>query len=571
MIQPFSARADGWPHGPRRVVLVGPPGTGKTRSAMTAWLVPALSAGVSPRDVLACSFTNAAADEIVDRLVAQLGGDEKAFRWTSTTIHSEAYRLVREVMPGVKGPKKERDLAPDEVEDDAPDEDADLRRAARTVWDFARSTLAPGDTIEERLEAVISVPRFASDRRVARHDVRALAAEVASYETEKRTANRVDFTDMLELALERGEVPGRELVVVDEAQDLSPLQWLVVASWAKRARVVVLIGDGDQAIHRWCGADANPIRHYAAQADWVVRRLDKSHRVPRLAHAMARALILRDPDRMDAPYEPADHDGEVLEGDHFEVVQVLDAAVRQGRDVLVLGRAKRLLASGLAATMARNGIPYLCDRGRGYSPLGAPSANACARALVALRAGELMDLEDVRALLQALPARGFFPSRQKKTTQVAVNEWPAGCRVPVAAIETLGMTLGPLLEGDLCDALRFPLEATEDERDRPAQLALLVERWGREVLRERGPADRGITLTTMHASKGREADTVVLDLAAPKPVARAIAELDAVPDERRLLYVAITRTRDQLLLVRSPGDLGDLLELGCAPVSEAVA
>ena len=562
---PLDLRTDGWGFGPRRLVLFGPPGTGKTRSALDGWIVPALRSGVGPGEILATSFTNAAAEEIsarVARSLPELDPDELG--WCSSTIHAEALRTLPDHlrMPVLGAGDRRKRMAEDEDPDGLESEklgsgDQRLLAAALTVWDYVRATVAEGATTLDRVESVQGV--FAGDKRFAEFSAEDLAREIETYEKQKIAAKKIDFSDMLELAANHGQVPHRRLLIVDEAQDLSRLQWIVVHRWIQAAEHVVVIADPDQAIHEWAGADPAPILSLARGGSWAVRRLAKSHRVPARAHRLARRLILADPTRLAAPYEPADRQGEVRELEPRQVVDVLEEAARARTPVLALSRSKRLLSERLGHELVRRGVPHVSERG--YSPLGAPKVVAAARATVDLRRG-MARAEDVAQLLELLPAKGHFPPKRKAELVEEVGRWPAAALVRPRSVEALGVTLQAYLALPLGDALRLlhgDKGGHSKGRDRAAALELLVELHGEDVLRE----TPSVVLTTLHASKGREAPLVVLDLAMPKAVAHGLADGRSTPAERRLLYVGLTRTMDRLLLLRDGSwDLGNALCLG---------
>lgn len=564
---PLDPARDGWPHGPGRLVLFGPPGTGKTRSVLHTWLVPALRARVPPEDILAVSFTRAAAGEIAERLARELGCAVEDVRECSRTIHSEAFRMVRDVRPALRL-RGARDEAPRGAHESDGDEEAkdegDLRKAMLGAWSLARNLLHE-DLSEVALPEGLNRAELEADRE--------------AYEHAKSLRNEIDFTDMLSIALNEGYVRSRQLVIVDEAQDLSPLQWQLVARWGSAAQRVVLVGDPDQAIHEWCGADAGALARYAMRPGFAARRLARSYRVPAVVHQLARAVILRNEDRIDAPYEPDARPGEAWDASPLQAAREALDAWRRGESVLWLARTTKLLKAH-GTELVRQGVPFTSERG--YSPLGAPTAVAAARAVVAIRAGARAAVEDVRYMLEDLPARGFFPPRAKKETREEVGAWPGGARVARQDLEALGMELGQLLAGTLTEALTLvKLE------QRAADLARLVDLHGPEVLGETPPPQKGarggaanlstpavspngrggevrrgrVTLTTMHASKGREAALVVLDLEAPRVVARELDE--RAEAERRLLYVGLTRVRGRLLLLRAPAerDLGHVLGL----------
>lgn len=565
MIPPFSPH-DGWPAGPRRLVLLGPPGCGKTYAILETFILPALRGGVSSREVLAVSFTKAAATEIASRLARELGGEVEEYKRTSSTIHSEAYRLVRQFRdPNVRDEEPRDKIQPDELDEDGapPERSKGIRRAMRAAWDYARNTMARGQTRGDQIAAVWD--RFAGEIAFRDVELDQVIADCESYEASKEERGEIDFTDMLLLALERGEVPARELLVVDEAQDCSPLQWALIEAWSRAARRVLLVGDPDQAVHNWAGSDVRPLIARLGDPRWGARRLAQSYRVPRVAHRLARALILRDQDRVDAPYEPTPRDGQALELEPDGAVEAIEEASRAGRKVLVLARSKKLLAR-LGDALIERGTPYRAERG--YSPLTAPIAVSVTRALLALRLEGRARIRDARLLLRELPAAGHFPSKRKGKVMSEVVEWPEDAFLEVPTLEAMGVDVRDLLEGSVAAGLGVLLSPgtarkkkgkPTPSRDRGREIARIVENRGLGALDD----ELVVTLTSMHASKGREAELVVVDLEVPKPVALTIREGDE-SDERRLLYVALTRTQDVLVLVRPSEarmDMGHLLGL----------
>ena len=80
---------------------------------------------------------------------------------------------------------------------------------------------------------------------------------VKTYEGYKRTYQKIDFTDMLEEFIAMDECPRIDALFVDEAQDLSPLQWKLYDILKQKSKDIYLAGDDDQAIFAWAGADVN--------------------------------------------------------------------------------------------------------------------------------------------------------------------------------------------------------------------------------------------------------------------------------------------------------------------------
>jgi len=556
---PFRAARDGYPDGPRRLVLLGPPGTGKTRTALEGFLRPVLTPSTAEYALL-CSFTRAAAGEIRRRLAADLGGDADRYRRTASTVHAEALRLVLRAQGEVRFVGAGRPVTrADDVERVVPEDalggpewlheqirDA-RRRAALRVWDLARNRLEQPD-----------LTRAYHDAQPLDYGLDELRAEIAAYEELKREQREIDFVDLLRLAL-KIEPPLRELVLLDEAQDSSPLQWRLIERWGDAARWFVVVGDPDQSLHRWCGAA--PERLLELSGIFEVRRLAQSHRVPRAHHALAVPLIRRNRHRIDAPYVPAPRDGDVREVDLVEAVAVLGEAASTATPTLVLGRSRRVLRR-YAQELASKSTPYANERG--YGPLGDADRRRVVRTVVALGEARPVEAADTLLLLRALPARDYFPPRKKAHVLEQVDERDPGDMVRRPWLESLGVRLDRLLVGRLVDRLvRLRLATTAPLRSRLAEdLARLVEVHGEGVL-EQEPAVR---LTTFHGAKGREAELVVVDLEAPRRVVKSLFDPAEVEAERQALYVSLSRSRDRLLLVRhARRDLGR--ELGLRRVS----
>lgn len=553
---PFDPTVDGYrPDAePRQLVVLGPPGTGKSTAALRDLVLPALRV-TSPCEVLACSFTRSAAGVLCERMAQTLGGTPRDYR-SARTVHSEALRLVVAAVGKVKlvGERFRRDeddelRLPEQTAHGAPEDaaearTADMRMAALRLWDLARNRREREDL--RRAYALIQPVRYSLVE---------LTAAIGRYEAAKREVGEIDFVDLLEAALDL-QAPQRELLLVDEVQDCSPLQWALVEHWGAAARWFVLVGDPDQSVHRWCGAAPERLLELASTFD--TRRLAQSYRVPRSHHALAVPLIRRNRERLDAPYAAAPRDGSVIEVPIDEALVEIEQAAMSGGEALVLARSGAILARH-ATALSASGVPFA--RERGYSPLGSATRVAVVHGVLALRSGEPLSRGAASALLEALPAKGHFPPQAK----AAVCRQVEALRSPTIAPTTLaelGARLERLIEGTLEEALLvLRLHRDSGVRRRLAHdLATLVERRGLATLMDT-PA---VTLTTMHGAKGREASLVVVDLEAPRLVVEGFGRAPVAREtERQLLYVALTRSRERLLLVRHPRrDLGRELGLG---------
>lgn len=564
MIKLFDPARDGYGSGHQTTVLIGPPGTGKTSAVLKSWLVPAL-AELGSNDVLACSFTKAAAGEMRYRLSRDTGHDEFYLRRTCSTIHSESFRMVRlannavSVWDGSKAKPRQRvaqaiaeNPDPEEYIDDPWEKLArpcsELRAEAERIWGIARHKWPldiPGDGGLARYVSrclTFTESRFRSDE---------IAAEIKAFEAEKKSVNAIDFTDMLTCAMDC-DPPGRELVLVDEAQDLSPLQILLIEKWADVARSLVWVGDPDQGIYRFSGADGAHLTGLMDRSEDVcVRSLQQSYRVPAAVHRLARGCILHNRLRIDAPYLPADKNGDVFEAESHRVPEIAESESRSG-SVFLLARTCAALGQ-YAKDLEEAGIPFANERGA--SPMKQTAMVNLVIGLHDILSGRLVGKDQLKAVVNAIPGRprSSFLTGTKKAAQTAVNALEDGEHLRPEDITSVGLDSAEIAS---CGTLPAALAHIARLEASLPQLRI-VDRGGVQSLRH----EPSITLTTMHASKGREAHTVILDLDAPWPVRKMVRSGDAeeIEAERRVLYVALTRTLHCLVLVRGMDDLADLL------------
>ena len=333
--------------------VYGPPGTGKT-----TWLAQEVQAlleqGVPGEDIAVCSFSRAAFREFAGRLGSRIPEENLG------TIHSLAYRAIGrpslaltadalkdwnarvpdtwQITPRVKG--KGADLL--DVMD--PYEDEDNRPYGDRLYDrvvLLRNTLTP--------------MREWTEEQVHFHQ---------AWKSWMNSQGVVDFPGMLEAALAQPGGLGVRFLLVDEAQDLTPLQLQLVLKWAQGARYA-LIGDDDQSIYAFMGADGSSFLSVPVAGELV---LSQSYRVPAQVQALAQAVIRRVGRRAEKEYAPRDEDGAVMHlpvDPEWPAPAVEDALerVRAGESVLFLATAKYLL-DPLKEELLLRGEPY----GNPYAP-----------------------------------------------------------------------------------------------------------------------------------------------------------------------------------------------------------
>jgi DNA helicase-2/ATP-dependent DNA helicase PcrA len=523
------------------LVVLAPAGSGKTR-VLTRRIAHRVAIGASdPRHVLALTFTRKAAGELTDRL-GRLGlrGDATAgtfhavawgqlrARWadqgrTPPALIEHKGRLLMEVAPRATG--------------------RDLRSVAGdlgTEIEWAKARMVTPDAYAEAVAA-------AGRRSPLRAEL--VAEGYRAYETHKQRAGLVDFDDLLGLCARALEEDERfaaaqrwrfRHLYVDELQDVNALQFRLLEAWRGSGYDVTAVGDPQQAIYGWNGADAGFLldihRHWPPAE---VIELDNSYRsTPQILDAAA--SVLRGAKQPAQVVRAARADGigprvtshPTDRAEAIAIARAIRRAHAPGRpwaDQAILVRTNAQTAL-LAEALRESGIPH---RVRGSA-----------------------------AFLERSAVRGAM--RQLRSANVPLGTALADLELGLEHDES-GLPDLDLLGPDDVEARLAALAGQADERE---SLALLI-RMGRDYLRldplggagsfaawlaatirseaDGAPTGDAVDIATFHAAKGLEWAIVHLagveDGYVPIAHARTVA---ARAEEARLLYVAMTRAQAEL-------------------------
>lgn len=306
--------------------IFGPPGTGKT-----ATLERLIADYVKHESSLAVlSFTRAASHVLTGRV------DRTKIPFIGT-IHSMAYNTI--------GAAREQ-----------------VATADRFYQWF-------GDSLdEEEMAYAMSITQYMQrtgsdlDTAIAKHNMSRVAIPsylvehvVESYANWKEGNHLIDFDDMLVQA--KGKTPKFKIVVVDEGQDLSPIQWDLVVSMVDDGGTLVVAGDDDQAIFTWAGADP----HAMAQLADSKTILGQSWRIPKAVHQIAENTISKVVNRVPKTYLPRDKGGLV----HW-CSEYLPSMMRGVQHTILCRDAWTI--SEIEADLVQYGIPYKSERSIFDSP-----------------------------------------------------------------------------------------------------------------------------------------------------------------------------------------------------------
>jgi DNA helicase-2/ATP-dependent DNA helicase PcrA len=532
------------PRGP--VCVLAGAGTGKTRT-ITRRIAHLVRTGhVAPSQVLAVTFTARAAGEMRTRL-RTLGVAGVQAR----TFHAAALRQLRYFWPRVVGGDqwqllegKLRIVGQAAARAKAGTDAASLRDLAGEI-EWAKASLV---TAEGYAAAVAKLHR----------DTPAPAEQVstvyAGYEALKNRAELLDFDDLLlhtAAALEEHGAVAEEFrdryrcFVVDEYQDVTPLQQRALDAWLGDRDDLTVVGDANQTIYTFAGATPRHLLDFPRRfPEAVVVRLQRDYRSTPQVVSAANTLIssargrvagtrLQLVGQLPPGPEPdfAEHDDEAAEAS--AVAAQIKRLVADGTPASEIAVLFRINAQSEVYEQALTdvGVPYQVRGGERFF-----SRPEVRRAMTVLRAASLRTpdhdtavVDTVRAVLAPV---GLAPEPPGGAAQRA--QWESLLAIVELAEELVAV------EPD-ADLRRFAAELdTRADAAHP-------------------PTVQGVTLASLHAAKGLEWDVVFLVglVDGTLPIQHADGDDEAIEEERRLLYVGITRARRRLALSwalsRQPG------------------
>jgi superfamily I DNA/RNA helicase len=482
--------------------VFGPPGSGKTTFLLNV-VDTELQSGVHPTQIGYFAFTRKAATEARDRASAKFeqlnpGTDFPWFR----TLHSLAYHCLGVTRKDMMSPQHFAEFAAE----------AGLEIA---VSGGEEEFIVNSDN---PILNEVNIARIRGEDLRAHYNRSDMSLEWFHFEFVERAYRQykdrngvMDFTDLLERIVEVPErLPRLETLIIDEAQDLSRLQWRLVKELAARSNKLFIAGDDDQAVYAWAGADVESFLAHSG----AITVLDQSYRVPAKIHALANTVVSRIRQRQPKVWKPRQEQGSVSYHSAFENVDLTSG------EWLILAPANYLLNEVQRWLMSQG---LLFER---YGQRSIP--DSVLHAVVSwerLRSGKTINATEVKNLYKYL---GSNVQRGFKTLNALDPE-------SLFSMQNLTEKHGLLTDAIWHEAL---VKIAEDKRHYIISLL-------RRGLRLNSTAP--IKLSTIHGAKGGEADNVMLftDLST-----RFMTEYTRNPDSiNRILYVGITRARKALHVI----------------------
>lgn len=511
------------------------------------------SQGYSLLQIGFCTFTRAARREASARAAQIFGVDVETLEregWFRT-IHSAVYRLLRvpraalvnHDLDWLRGVLQEPTLgcATDEDSEDWTSNWSGRSEAqiALSWWDVARNRLMRFSDFYDEMEY-----RLAGVPALDLHDAVDI---IRKYEVAKQKDGRLDFCDLLlryvgirmhthgpEKVDPEGDIPPVPVWIFDEAQDTSPLLDLAARRLSQGCIWLYLLGDREQGIYTWAGADP------CAFLRWPVAKEDylrKSWRCAEKILTLGMKLIRSGDDLSDEikrlGMSPRCEGGTVLHDDEDNLTRYLrDPRV----PTLILARTNDQVGK-IQGRLTEAAIPWRSVRTRARFPQEAPLS--LATAFSQLERNGTLDGASWRRIIQNVPAKLLQRGTKSFFREAASAEQVRDCSLAGLVPNGATTELVEIIRSGNWVSLLKPAEQT---------MWQVAQKYP-DIAQQ--PA---IQVSTIHGSKGMQAEKVILCTRIGNgPVWRNLKTPEGAEEERRVWYVGATRARDELVLLEGPG------------------
>ena len=579
------------------LLIIAGAGSGKTRM-ITYRIASMLEKGITEDQILALTFTNKAAKEMSLRIREVTGKSLK--KLTATTFHSFGLGLLKAYIQYL-GYRNDFTLYDD-------NDTLSLVKASITAKGYELSSFNASS-----LKAHFSA--YKTEREILPEKGSAVREIYEEFLLSEKAYNTVDFDDLLVLPLrilnEHSEILRRvqdryRYIMVDEFQDTSLVQYRLVSLIAKKYRNIAVVGDDDQSIYSWRGANYRNILMF--EEDFPERRefrLERNYRSSGNILSAANALIVHNSERKDKKLWTDGGDGERLiiqrHKNGEEEAQWVSTRIRKlmreykynFRDFAVLVRTNTLLSS-LETAFIENRIPVKISGGSSFFDrkevrdflcylkviansrddnsllriINTPRRSIGRTTIEKLRSYQEKDNSTLEEALSKYSLSSDFNSKTQegmKSLITMLGKWRAMIRTPERLIPAIlrDTRYDIALREEFPESdkiVSFKLHSISFLNDRLTRFfkenenkTLLDYLHSVSVIGsdEKTDDDTAVNLMTMHASKGLEFKVVFLCGIEDNiiPSKRALEE-DArnIEEERRLFYVAITRAREKLFI-----------------------
>jgi len=536
-----------------KTIIFGFPGTGKTYSLMQK-LEKLFNNGINPLDICFCTFTKSASNEAKERAVNKFGLKKEDLTYFGT-IHSLCFRrfcMNKEVVT-IKHLSQFFKIKNLEYQPINTDEELlsgetfgdEVGNKLMHFYDLIRITECKkiSEINESELKLLFHKHKISEENFIPifsnvfnPHKV------LCDYEKFKEENNLVDFVDMLLMAYKSKWVIPTKILIVDEAQDLSPIQWAIYDNWKQNKEQVFLAGDDDQSIYGFHGSDPSRLLREGKESD-NREILKTTWRLRRNIHNYCLDYVnnnIKKENRIVKEVIASKEGGEVIEEDIGGNLERVLEFIRKDKITYILFRTNSYKRQFISEVLLPCGIDYWEIRGQSLWSLKSISLF---NAIVKLKNGEPLNVIETAYLIDSVSGKYKLLRRGLKSQfkdMIKKEEYSPNDLIGIG----------------------FDMKLFEYAKNNKIIDFLSIKENIKEAFIKRDKQKIELPLKlfvgTIHSSKGKEADDVILFKDISKRIAKEIIK-DTISweNEIRVFHVGQTRPKERLIILRGGFEYAD--------------